>query len=94
MSKKGNLKATMVKMTGISNQISLAYGSVIENIFKFRVDMVLEYLLFFTVSKQPQKTIHTLDNWLTVNRCAGKQVPFITSDYICLRSFLSLHTGL
>lgn len=44
--KKSNLKATMVKMAGISNRISLTHGSVIEEIFKFRVDTLQEIFTF------------------------------------------------
>lgn len=51
------LKPPRKQIAGISNHISLTHRSVIEEIFKFRVDTVQGEFTFFAVSKQPQKTM-------------------------------------
>lgn len=55
-------------MTGISNRISLTYRSVIEEIFKFRVDMVQEiFTSFLSVNNhRKKKTMYAYNNWLAV----------------------------
>ncbi len=76
MSKKGNLKATLVKMTGMSNQISLTYRSVIEEIFKFRVDMGQEIFTFLlSVNNHRKPCIPKIIGSQCIC-CTGKQVAF------------------
>lgn len=79
-------------MTGISNQISLTHRSVIEEIFKFTVDTVAGYIcFFFTVGKQPQKTMYVWNNWLPVNLLHWKTGGFLSLQIAFAQGHLWAH---
>lgn len=78
-------------MTGISNQISMTYRSVIEEIFKFRVYTVQETFTFvLLVNNQRKKCMPKIIGWLCIC-CTGKTGGFLSLQITFAQGHLWAH---